>query len=29
LARLVAIERQLGLRDKIEMPHSTRHRPLG
>jgi hypothetical protein len=29
LARLVAIERQLGMRDKIEMPHPTRRRPLG
>jgi len=29
LARLVAIERELGMRDKIEMPHSTRRRPLG
>ena len=29
LARLVTIERQLGLRDKIEMPRHTRARPLG
>lgn len=29
LARLVAIERQLGMRDKIEVPRHTRRRPLG
>jgi hypothetical protein len=29
LARLVAIERQLGLRPKIEVPRHTRYRPLG
>ena len=29
LARLVAIERQLGLREKIEMPFHTRRQPLG
>jgi hypothetical protein len=29
LARLVAIERQLGLRPKIEVPRYSRRRPLG
>jgi hypothetical protein len=29
LVRLVAIERQLGMRDKIEMPRHSRRRPLG
>jgi hypothetical protein len=29
LTRLVAIERQLGLRPKIEVPRPTRSRPLG
>ena len=29
LARLVAIERQLGLRDRIEVPRHTRRRPRG
>jgi hypothetical protein len=29
LARLTAIERQLGLRPKIEVPRHTRSRPLG
>ena len=29
LRRLVAIERALGLRDKIEVPQATRRRPLG
>ena len=29
LARLVAIERQLGLREAITVPKATRRRPLG
>jgi hypothetical protein len=29
LARLVGIERQLGLRSKVEVPRHTRSRPLG
>ena len=29
LRRLVAIERALGLREKIEVPQATRRRPLG
>ena len=29
LAHLVAIERQLGMRDKIEVPRHSRRRPLG
>ena len=29
LRRLVAIERALGLRDRIEVPRSTRRRPMG
>ena len=29
LRRLVAIERALGLRDKIEAPRASRRRPLG
>jgi hypothetical protein len=29
LRRLVAIERALGLRDKIEVPKASRRRPLG
>jgi hypothetical protein len=29
LARLVAIERQLGMRDKVEVPKFSRRRPLG
>jgi len=29
LARLVAIERQLGMRDRIGVPRHSRRRPLG
>jgi hypothetical protein len=29
LTRLVAIERQLGMRDEIKVPRHTRARPLG
>jgi hypothetical protein len=29
LRRLVAIERALGLREKIEVPRASRRRPLG
>jgi hypothetical protein len=29
LTRLIAIERQLGLRDRVEIPRYSRRRPLG